>query len=119
MKTIIAGTRTFSNQMMFDHAMRLHGAEITEVVCGCAPGADWLGKKWAMDNKIPVRNFRADWVMFGKRAGPIRNRQMADYADACLIFWDGKSKGTQNMIDEMRQRGKPCVVIEYIPDEPF
>lgn len=40
----------------------------------------------------------ADWNKYGKSAGYKRNEQMAIYADACLAFWDGKSKGTKHMI---------------------
>jgi hypothetical protein len=30
---------------------------------------------------------------------------MAQYADALIAFWDGKSKGTKNMIDEAKKQG--------------
>lgn len=35
-------------------------------------------------------------------AGPIRNREMAEYANALLAF-DKGTKGTQNMIDTARK----------------
>ena len=40
----------------------------------------------------------ANWKVNGNKAGFIRNEEMAKYADACLILWDGKSRGTKNMI---------------------
>ena len=53
--------------------------------------------------------FPADWKVYGKQAGPVRNRQMLNYAKeeqgALLAFWDGKSRGTKNMIDIAKDAG--------------
>ena len=46
-----------------------------------------------------VAYFPADWDKYGKAAGFIRNEQMAQNADALVVFWDGKSRGTKNMIE--------------------
>jgi hypothetical protein len=91
---------------------RLHSTNITEVVCGLAKGADIFGKKWAIcDAKIPVKDFPADWSTHGKAAGPIRNGEMADYADGLIIFiWDG-SRGSANMLEQMKQRNKPFLSV--------
>ena len=35
---------------------------------------------------------------------------MAEYGDALIAVWDGKSRGTQNMIDIMKAFGKPVYV---------
>lgn len=105
MKTIIAGSR--EGPTYTDIVVATYGLEwkITEVVCGMAPGADLLGKLWAEKHGIPVKCFPADWSRYGKRAGPIRNVQMAEYADALIAIWDGKSNGTAHMIREARSRG--------------
>ena len=34
--------------------------------------------------------FDTDWNKHGRAAGPIRNKQMAEYGDALLIIWDGE-----------------------------
>lgn len=88
------------------------GQPITEVVCGMAKGADTLGKKWAIcDAQLPVANFPADWDKHGLAAGPIRNGEMADYADGLIVFiWDG-SRCSANMLEQMQNRNKPCYVI--------
>lgn len=105
MKTIIAGGRTLTSYETVCVAMSDFGEEVTEVVSGCASGADKLGEQWAQMRRIPVKRFRADWDTHGKAAGPIRNRQMADYAEALVAIWDGESRGTANMIDEANRRG--------------
>lgn len=118
MKVIIAGTRYKDNEkkIPFDdynllvEAIKRSGFCITEVVCGCAVGADRLGERWASANGIPVKEMPADWNRYGKSAGPHRNRQMAEYADAAIVIWDGLSPGSRNMIENMIRRKKPYYV---------
>lgn len=69
------------------------------VVCGMAKGADVLGERYALDRGFQIQRYPADWDEYGKRAGYIRNEQMAQNADALAAFWDGESRGTKHMID--------------------
>ena len=112
MKVIIAGSRTISDRESVEAAIKASGFEITEVVCGMARGVDTEGFNWAKDNNIPVKEFHADWEKYGRAAGPIRNKQMAEYADALIAFWDGKSRGTKHMID-LAKRANLKVRISY------
>lgn len=108
MKVIIAGSRTITDARLVEEAIRLSGFHITEVVSGKAPnGVDGLGEAWATRNQIPVAQFPADWDTYGKAAGPIRNAQMAKYADALICVWDGVSPGSNNMIRTARSAGLP------------
>lgn len=107
MKVIIAGSRILSDYSLVTQAMKRCGFHVTEVVCGCATGIDRLGEQWARANNISVKEMPANWDRDGKAAGPIRNREMAKYADAAVIIWDGKSAGTRNMVDEMIRAKKP------------
>lgn len=97
MKTIIAGGRGYLfTQKDIEWLDQIHAKhKITEVVSGGAFGADSCGEAWATVNAIPVKVFQADWETHGKAAGPIRNQQMAEYADACILFPGGK--GTESM----------------------
>ena len=61
--------------------------------------------------------FNADWNKHGRAAGPMRNKQMADYADVLIAVWDGQSKGTKNMIDQMNKLNKPVFIVWI--GEPF
>lgn len=110
MKVVIAGTRTVKDYKLVVDTIKASGYTITEVVSGCATGVDRLGEQWAIANNIPVREMPADWTRFGKRAGPERNRRMAEYCDAAIVIWDGESNGTKNMINEMKKVGKPFYV---------
>ena len=60
---------------------------------------------WAFRTGTDVKEFPANWARHGRSAGPIRNQEMAEYADALIALWDGKSKGTENMISEAQKRG--------------
>jgi len=57
--------------------------------------------------------FPAEWNKFGKAAGPKRNKEMAIAADALIAFWDGKSRGTKNMIELAKQKGLKVKVILF------
>jgi hypothetical protein len=115
MKVIIAGGRTFSDYDLLcqkcDKALSLQ-TEI-EIVSGAANGADKLGEKYANEKGYPIKQFPADWDKYGKSAGYRRNEEMAKYADALIAFWDGKSKGTNHMIDLAKHYGLNVVVIIF------
>lgn len=93
------------------------GPKVKEVVSGGAQGVDASGEAIAELHGIPVKVFRADWKKHGKAAGPIRNAEMASYADALVAVWDGKSRGTGNMIDTMQTLGKP-VYVKMVARDP-
>lgn len=113
MKVIIAGSRhmPFSMYPLIGQAVTKSGYKITEVVCGMARGADMFGAKWAYEQGIPIKKFPANWEEFGLKAGPIRNAEMAQYADAAIIFiWDG-SRGSADMERKMKALKKPVFTV--------
>lgn len=105
MKTIIAGSRTVTNLAVVSHAIECSGFDITEVVSGQARGVDTLGEIWGRSKRLPITEFPADWKRHGRRAGYLRNEEMAQYADALIAVWDGESRGTKHMIDIAKKRG--------------
>lgn len=124
MKLIIAGGRDFTNvplaawhfiafvEELYPEATALVPC-VTEIVSGTARGADKVGEEVASALGICIKQFPADWDKHGKRAGYLRNADMADYADALLAFWDGKSKGTKHMIDLATKKGLKVKVVYY------
>lgn len=103
MKTIIAGSRCFTDLDVVKKAIKLSGFKITEVVSGTCRGVDQLGEIWAATNNIPIKRFPADWKKHGIKAGPWRNMAMAEYANALIAIWDKKSPGTRSMIKEAKE----------------
>ena len=105
MKIIIAGGRRFSDykelSMVCNEVIGEWNPNNSdpEIVSGTANGADRLGEKYANEKKYSIEQFPADWETNGRAAGYIRNLEMAKYSDGLIAFWDGKSKGTRNMIN--------------------
>lgn len=124
-KVIIAGTRDLvirtgpdGNELVFLDTIlctafkTLHPHYDLEIVSGGSGNIDKLGERWARwADGAKLRVFEADWGKHGKSAGPIRNRQMAEYADALVLIWDGKSRGSANMLEEARKRGLRIVEV--------
>ena len=115
MKTIIAGGRNINDSSLVNKVVQESGIEITEVVSGGAGGVDSLGERWAFDGEICVKRFSANWSRYGPSAGPRRNREMAEYADALILVWDGKSRGSANMLAEAKKRN--LMIYEFIVKE--
>lgn len=105
MKTIIAGSRHITDESLIQKAVDASGFEVSVVVHGAARGVDTLAWDWALNKNLPVMSFPADWYGKGRGAGPIRNTEMANYADALIAIWDGKSRGTKDMIDKATKKG--------------
>lgn len=98
MKVIIAGSREIA-AINVDEAITASGfkGSIDEVVSGGAPGVNQSGEEWANLSRIPVKVFAADWKRFGKSADIKRNEQMAEYSDALVLIWNGKSTGIRSL----------------------
>ena len=115
-KVIIAGGRYFNDYDLVKSRLTTllkNKFPNVEIVSGCASGADALGERFANEFNFGLRKFPADWNKYGRAAGPIRNTQMAEYADALIAFWDGKSRGTKNMIEQAEKNNLLVRVIKY------
>ena len=120
-KIIIAGSRKFNDYEYLKKSIDwlLSGEPYCvnekpiEIVSGTANGADKLGERYAKEYGYLVKQFPASWNEYGKSAGYIRNKQMAEYADICCVFWDGKSKGSQHMINLAKECGLNVFVYKY------
>lgn len=115
-RVIIAGSRGFTDYPLLAETMDSLLQNIktpVTVVCGMARGADLLGERYALDRDFQIQRYPADWDKHGKRAGYIRNEQMAQNADALVAFWDGESRGTKHMIDLAHRYGLKVRVKKY------
>ena len=95
---VIAGGREFANYQLVEEAYRLSGFAPTEIVSGGARGVDKLGERLARSLHLPIKLFKADWTRHGLKAGPIRNKAMAEYGHGLLLIWDGNSTGSWSML---------------------
>ena len=111
-RLIIAGSRDFDNYNLLEKACVNYLDTIIQdrnikvrIVSGCAKGADTLGELFARTFGYPIKKFPADWDKHGKAAGPIRNKQMAEYANTCIVFCRNKSRGSLNMVHQAMEEG--------------
>lgn len=118
MKLIIAGSRHFKVtavdlfHLMSIIELRLNKSENHEIISGgCPSGPDSEAKCMSEMLSVSYKEFPADWEAHGKAAGPMRNKQMAEYGDVLLLVWDGQSKGSFSMLREMIKLGKPVYEI--------
>ena len=102
---IIAGGRDINDYQLVLDAVKESGFDIGTVVSGGAKGVDTLGEMYSEQNMLNLKIFRPDWDTHGRAAGPIRNRKMAENAEALIAIWDGKSRGTKNMIETAKKLG--------------
>ena len=126
-KIIVAGGREFSDwnllfktiketlQELFDNGYK---KEQISFVSGTARGADSMGEFFANTYRYKVYRFPAKWDELGKKAGFVRNSEMAKFASAAdigilIVFWDGKSRGTKHMIETAEKCGLKIVLKHY------
>ena len=116
-KVIVAGSREFTSYEHLKEACLYYLSEKlpqVTIISGHARGADSLGEKFASEMNLPCEIYPAEWDKYGKRAGYLRNKQMADVGDALIAFkLKGiVSKGTDNMITLAREKGIPIRIVE-------
>ena len=106
MKVLVCGGRDFDDAMTLGSWLGgVHNkAGITLLIEGGARGADFMARKFAEWQKIPVKTFKADWAL-GKKAGPIRNRKMLEEGKPDLVVAFQGGAGTANMIKQARDAG--------------
>lgn len=126
LRIIIAGSRDFNDYKLLKDSMRdilkntaLEDINKIKIISGTARGADQLGERFAKQFKLEVVKFPADWDRYGKRAGYIRNEEMAKYAiqdynyGMLVAFWNGESRGTKHMIDLAKKHGLEVHVVKF------
>ena len=111
MRVIIAGSRVIEDYELVKKAIVDSKLDITEVVCGMASGVDSLGERYAKEHDIPVAYYPAEWDVHGRRAGYIRNIEMAKNADALIAIIRNNSPGTMHMIKEAMRRGIKTFIV--------
>ena len=85
---------------------------IAALVSGNARGADRAGEAWAAAREIAIERYPANWIVYGNRAGPIRNALMATKCTHAIGFRDdGESRGTDDMTANLVRRATPHRVV--------
>ena len=131
MKLLIAGSRTFEEHVtpkgstkglysLFEDAARLLSIDVWRdyesviIISGGARGIDTAAEGWASDLGLGFQLYAAQWDELGKRAGYVRNTEMAEACDVAILVWDGVSKGTEHMRNLLVKAEKPYALM-YFP----
>lgn len=109
-KIIIAGGRNYVGNLkdvvavtaLLESLLESYGKQL-EIVSGGCEGADQWGEVLADVCGIKYKRFPADWRQYGRAAGPIRNKEMVDYADVLIALPGGD--GTDNVVELAKKDG--------------
>ena len=108
MKIAVIGSRSITS-ICLDNRI----PENAEIISGGAVGVDSCAAEYARAKGLKFTVFYPQYSLY-KRAAPIvRNKQIVDYADKILVFWDGKSRGTLSVIEYAKKTHKECEIIVY------
>ena len=106
MKIAVVGSRSVT---VSDIGKYISNAE--EIVSGGAVGVDCCAAKYAKEHGIRLTEFVPQYERYGRAAPIVRNKEIVDYSDKIIAFWDGNSKGTLSVIKYAQKVGKPCEII--------
>ena len=106
MKIAVIGSR---NIYIADNGRYISDCE--EIVSGGAVGVDFCAAEYAKENGIKLTVFLPQYERYGRAAPIVRNKEIVDYADKIIAFWNGTSKGTLSVIKYAEKKGKPCQII--------
>lgn len=113
----VAGPRDYTSKEFVDKMLEEILSDILakdvlpiHIVEGGAYGVDALAKLYALQNKLPYTEVKADWDKYGRSAGPRRNQKMAEMSDYCIVFYKG-TRGSTSMITEALKQNVPVYVI--------
>lgn len=83
----------------------------SEIVSGGAKGIDACAAEYAERSGIKLTVFLPEYERYGHAAPIVRNKQIVDYSDKIVAFWNGISKGTLSVIRYAQKAGKECEIV--------
>lgn len=117
MRVLVCGGRNFNDALTLGSwlgGVHKNNGPITLLIEGGANGADYMARKFAEWQGIPVKTFAADWAVEGRGAGPIRNKRMLDEGKPDLVVAFDGGVGTANMVTQARKAGVKVLIATKI-----
>ena len=106
MRIAIVGSRTVTEVKIENYV-----SKTDEIVSGGAVGVDFCAAEYARKNGLKLTEFFPQYERYGRAAPIVRNKEIVDYAEKIIVFWDGKSKGAESVIKYAKKTGKSCQVV--------
>jgi hypothetical protein len=110
-KVAVIGSRSFNDYERLSEVLSLFPVSV--VVSGGADGADTMGERYADENNLKKDIYLAQWDLFGKKAGFLRNTTIVENCDMVIAFWDSKSKGTRDSIGKANKLRKNTFIVYF------
>ena len=115
MKLLICGAREWTDYKFLRMIVQTI-PDIELIIEGDCRGADKIAGDVAHELRIPCQAIPAQWKLYPKSAGAIRNRTMLDLKpDLVVAFHDNiaQSKGTLDCLKEAQRRGIPAWLVSH------
>jgi len=110
MKAAIVGSRSLEPELPTE----LIGTDFQQIISGGAKGIDTSARNYAKKHHIQILEILPEYDLYGKAAPLKRNDWILELSDVVYIFWDGKSRGSNYMIEHCRKTQKPMKLFEFI-----
>jgi hypothetical protein len=113
-RVLVCGGRDFQQTMALSRTLDRLQAErgqFSVVMHGGAKGADFSAACWAEVRGIPTLKFPADWITYGKAAGPVRNERMLDEGRPDLVIAFPGGRGTADMVKRAKAAGVEVIEV--------
>ncbi len=105
-RVVVSGSRSITDYFFIKELLDYYKDTLrpSVIISGNASGVDTLCERYAKENNISLELYPAQWDIYGKQAGFIRNDLMANKSDILFCVWDTKSNGTKHMLDICRKK---------------
>lgn len=115
MRVAVIGSRTITVEHLGDY---IPGG-VTVLLSGGAKGVDASAREYAESHGLELRECLPEYTLYGRAAPCKRNRTIVEQVDLVLAFWDGRSKGTRNVIQLCEKLGVPVRVYRWTGSGDF
>lgn len=115
MTVLVCGGRDYDDSKMVGHvldSLNTNTTPITRLVHGDARGADTLCALWAASRRVSMKGYPAQWNVYGKRAGMIRNGEMLENETIDLVVAFPGGRGTADMVRRAKRAGLRVLEIQ-------
>lgn len=103
MTILVCGSRDFSDHLKMHRILSRHLQDEVTLISGMAPGADTIAVEIAHSFGWGVIECFANWNLYGRAAGVIRNQQMVDLLPDQVYAFPGNGPGTYDCIKRARE----------------
>ncbi len=108
MKIAIVGSRSIT---ISSGDIEKYVSQGDEIISGGARGVDSAAAEYAKTHSLKLTEFLPDYSRYRRGAPLVRNKQIVDYCDKIIVFWNGSSTGTLSVIKYAEKVGKVCEIV--------